>query len=96
MDSDDAAIRRTGYFVFGTCACLYAAIGLTGYSAYHWLRYGLWEPLMLSSMIGPPRVTWLGIQQYIDRLWSVPLYALLFMTALLVIFLYGRLGGSPA
>lgn len=86
MTPQEAEIERTGKFILAMSLCVVGAIGLISYSAYHWLRDGIWVPVTLRDFTQAPRFEWLGVQQVADWLWGVPLWIFLLLIAFGFVF----------
>lgn len=68
---------QTGKWFWGTL--LFLSVGLIAFEVirrvYQWLRFGDVDDYWVSTFLKMPKLEWVGMQQIVEFVWGLPIYA---------------------
>lgn len=76
-----------GALLIGGMLSILSGIGILLFYGYSWLRYGGYDPYLISILITPRPASWVGVDQIIRWVISLPLWLGCIVVGFLAFFL---------
>ena len=93
------AAALTALLLWQAGATFLVSVGILGWQTYSWLRYAVWPPVTVRSVMvladwHPADIEWIGVQHMLDSVYGSSLVIALFAALTLSLLIVGGLSSS--